>query len=236
MPDMGVGTIKSVEKTARLMLGDNEERSRTIATETGQLLYDLDLATGEILWFGAVEKITGHSPEEFAGVNLAGWEELIHPDDREVALYPLKEVRSKGSSYHAIYRFRHKDGAFLYVEDDGVPLKDDNGQICRLVGIMKDATERMKGEEIIRSLNRQIEFILGATKTGLDIIDSDFNLRYIDPEWQKVYGDPTGRKCYEYFMGRNDMSPVAVFLGQWKPRNQLSRKRFWPEKAAGLSR
>jgi PAS domain S-box-containing protein len=27
-------------------------------------------------------------------------------------------------------------------------------------------------------------------------------VRYVDPGWQKVYGDPTGRKCHEYFMGR----------------------------------
>ncbi|HUL38523.1 MAG TPA: PAS domain S-box protein [Thermodesulfobacteriota bacterium] len=56
-------------------------------------------------------------------------------------------------------------------------------------------------EEEITTLKQQMEFILGVTKTGLDIIDSKFNIRYIDPEWAKVYGDPTGRKCYEYFMG-----------------------------------
>jgi signal transduction histidine kinase len=59
----------------------------------------------------------------------------------------------------------------------------------------------------VKALQRQIEFILGATKTGLDIIDTNFNLRYIDPEWAKIYGDPTGRKCYEYFMGRSAPCP-----------------------------
>ncbi len=52
---------------------------------------------------------------------------------------------------------------------------------------------------------RRIEFILGATKTGLDIIDSEFNIRYVDPEWQKVYGDPNGKKCYEYFLGLDEV-------------------------------
>jgi PAS domain S-box-containing protein len=75
-------------------------------------------------------------------------------------------------------------------------------------------------EEEIRTLNKQIEFILGATKTGLDIIDSEFNVRYIDSEWAKVYGDPTGRKCYEYFMGRKDPCPgcgIIVALRTKKP-------------------
>jgi len=62
-------------------------------------------------------------------------------------------------------------------------------------------------EEDIRTLKQQMEFILGVTKTGLDIIDSEFNVRYIDPEWTKVYGDPTGKKCYQYFMDRSGVCP-----------------------------
>jgi two-component system cell cycle sensor histidine kinase/response regulator CckA len=62
-------------------------------------------------------------------------------------------------------------------------------------------------EEETRTLKKQMEFILGVTRTGLDIIDSDFNMRYVDPEWAKVYGDPTGKKCYKYFMERNEVCP-----------------------------
>jgi len=61
----------------------------------------------------------------------------------------------------------------------------------------------------ISQLNRNVEFILGATKTGLDIIDSDFNIVYIDPEWKKVYGDPKGKKCYEYFMEKDEACRVC---------------------------
>jgi diguanylate cyclase (GGDEF)-like protein len=70
-----------------------------------------------------------------------------------------------------------------------------------------DITERKKAEEEVKRLNQQIEFILGATKTGLDIIDTEFNIRYIDPEWKKVYGNPEGKKCYEYFMDRKEVCP-----------------------------
>ena len=64
-----------------------------------------------------------------------------------------------------------------------------------------------QAEEEIRTLKQQMEFILGVTKTGLDIIDSEFNIRYIDPEWAKIYGDPTGKKCHQYFMDRNEVCP-----------------------------
>lgn len=66
---------------------------------------------------------------------------------------------------------------------------------------------RNRADSEVETLKKQIEFILGAAKIGLDTIDSGFNVRYIDPEWEKVYGDPTGKKCYEYFMGRSEMCP-----------------------------
>jgi PAS domain S-box-containing protein len=59
----------------------------------------------------------------------------------------------------------------------------------------------------IHELYKQIEFVLGSTNTGLDIIDSDYNIVYIDPEWEKKYGSPAGKKCYEYFMGKKEVCP-----------------------------
>jgi PAS domain S-box-containing protein len=86
------------------------------------------------------------------------------------------------------------------------PIKH-NGQVVAASIITRDITERKRAEDETKLLKRQLEFILGATKTGLDIIDSQFNIRFIDSEWQKIYGDPTGKKCYEYFMGRNKVCP-----------------------------
>jgi len=56
-------------------------------------------------------------------------------------------------------------------------------------------------------LLRRIERLMGASGIGVDIIDAKYNIRYIDPAWQKTLGDPVGRKCYKYFMGRNSVCP-----------------------------
>jgi signal transduction histidine kinase/ActR/RegA family two-component response regulator len=48
-----------------------------------------------------------------------------------------------------------------------------------------------------------------ATHTNINITDADYNLHYVDPNWQKIYGDPVGRKCYEYFMGRDKPCEVC---------------------------
>ena len=48
----------------------------------------------------------------------------------------------------------------------------------------------------IKNLRKQIDFILSAARTTLHIVDSDFNIIYVDPERQKIYGDSKGLKCY----------------------------------------
>jgi len=70
----------------------------------------------------------------------------------------------------------------------------------------KELESEVKSKELAelqaKKLRQQIEFILGATKTGLDIIDKDYYIRYIDPEWAKIYGPWEGKQCFDYFMDR----------------------------------
>jgi PAS domain S-box-containing protein len=75
-------------------------------------------------------------------------------------------------------------------------------------------------------LQRQVQFVLGATRTGLDIIDSELNIRYIDPEWEKVYGDPAGKKCHEYyFAGRNSPCPDCGVLKALEAKTRVVTER-----------
>ncbi len=54
-----------------------------------------------------------------------------------------------------------------------------------------------------------LSYVMEATNTNINITDAHYNLQYVDSNWQKVYGDPTGRKCYEYFMGRDKPCEVC---------------------------
>jgi diguanylate cyclase (GGDEF)-like protein/PAS domain S-box-containing protein len=77
----------------------------------------------------------------------------------------------------------------------------------RTKSLEQEIASRKEIEEKARVLYQRLEFTLGATKTGLDIIDKDFYLHYVDPEWARNYGDWQGKKCFEYFMGRKSSCP-----------------------------
>lgn len=125
-------------------LRESEERYRIIAEQTGQVVYDYDVVSGTITWTGAIRKITGYDPEEFQKMDIDAWAESIHPEDREDALQLLEEARKACGAYHAEYRMRHRSGIWLFIEDNGVFMRDDSGVVHRMLGTLSDITERKR--------------------------------------------------------------------------------------------
>ena len=102
---------------------------------------------------------------------------------------------------------QRQDGTDISCIITATPFKTLSGELIGIVEDFSDITDRKRAEEDVIGLQKQIEFILGATKTRLDIIDSAYNIRFIDPEWQKLNGNPSGKKCYEYFMAGKEGCP-----------------------------
>lgn len=144
---------KQVEKA----LVESEHRFRIVGEQTGHMVYDCDMATGEIKWVGSVESITGFAVEEYQDVNITGWEEMIHPDDRQEAVAERDAAAQSGGKYQVEYRLRRKDGSYAYVEDRGVVLTNNRGQSYRMLGTMKDISERKKIQEDREHLIRELE-------------------------------------------------------------------------------
>jgi diguanylate cyclase (GGDEF)-like protein/PAS domain S-box-containing protein len=240
----------TLQKESEAKLAISEERYRLLTEQIGHLIYDLNLSTGEIIWSGLIEQITGFTREEFSKIDLKRWAEMIHPDDRKRAADLLNKAVKSGNIHEAEYRFLQKNGGYVYMRDRGIFLKDKNGLPYRMLGCMEDVSKnkeyenelkvyrenlevlvqqrteslnreintRKEAEEKANTLNQQIEFILGATKTGLDIIDQEYNLRYVDPAWARHYGSWTGKKCYEYFMGGKDPCPGCAIAEAFRTK------------------
>jgi len=146
----------TLRKQAEQALRESEERFRLVAERTGQMIYDLDIVSGRVQWAGAVPQVSGYSFDEFQQIDLKAWEEHIHPEDREKAILLLEKTMATGQPYDAEYRFRRKDGNYIIVEDNGVFLKEDQGQSVRMLGTMNDVTERRKAQGLILRVGRSI--------------------------------------------------------------------------------
>ncbi len=146
---------------SRNHLSESEERYRIAANNTGQLVYDVHLASGRIDWSGAIEAVTGYTAEEFASVGSKGWMDLIHPDDRQHALKLRDQAIAKACPYIADYRFRKKDGGFVDIAERGSFSTDPSDPAVHLIGVMEDVTRKRMAEKELSESQRMISTLMG---------------------------------------------------------------------------
>ena len=142
-------------------LKESEMSFRIIAEETGQLLYSFDPKTGKVKWSGAVEAVTGYTYEEYRSFDVDAWAEHIHPDDRKMVLKTMDEAVEHHTRFDVKYRFRRKDGSYIFVEEQGAFVPDSESASYPTVGAISNITERKRTEEelkkVIKKLRAQIE-------------------------------------------------------------------------------
>ncbi|MBF2051869.1 MAG: PAS domain-containing protein [Candidatus Sericytochromatia bacterium] len=172
----------SERQRAQQSLQASEERYRIIAEQTGQMLYDWDVLSGQIYWAGSIEQITGFSEADYQTVNIERWEALIHPEDRRMAMMALDAAAASAEgSYSLEYRLQRSDQSYVYVEDNGIFLKNADGEAYRMLGTMKDVSERRAAsEQLHKALEERgilLQEIHHRVKNNFQIMISLLNLQ-----------------------------------------------------------
>lgn len=175
-------------KRAEQRVRANEETYRIVIEQTGQMVYDYDIATGKIRWLGDIHGTTGYTSDEFTRVDIAAWEELIHPDDRETTLEILDETMKKCSKFDVEYRLKSKNRTYLDMKDNGVFLKDEKGNAYRMLGTMKDITEQKRIEQARRENEEKFESIGTSAQDAIIIMESDGKISYWNDAAMKTFG------------------------------------------------
>jgi PAS domain S-box-containing protein len=82
----------------------------------------------------------------------------LHPENRDVPMRNLPETIANGRS-RTEYRIRHKDGRYLWVEDNQQLVRNEAGDPAEIVGVWTDITQR-KRAEIRLSLQHSVASVL----------------------------------------------------------------------------
>jgi PAS domain S-box-containing protein len=110
--------------------------------------YVLDIATGG--WTSSIilDEILGIRQDYEKTV--AGWNALVHPDDRENMMAYLAEVFAQKKRFERDYRIiRQNDGQGRWVLGLGELTLNDAGKPVRMIGVIQDITERKNYEQRI---------------------------------------------------------------------------------------
>ncbi len=200
--EFGIGRDITERKRNELALIESREKLRLTMDHIPLHIGAIDKSGKFILWNKYSEKMFGYTQKEVTGKMPA-----VNVHEKLKDAVDVVRTAGKNSIYDKEVNLKHKDGHMIPAHLVVVPYRDPSGKIMAYYGFAEDITERKRAENELKETKERLEYILGATKTGIDVIDSDFNLRYVDPAWQRTYGDPFGRKCYDYFMGRKNICP-----------------------------
>ncbi len=125
---------------------------------SGNLLYELDPATGRILWDGDTRGVLGVAPEEVATARQ--WMARVHPDDA-ARLRGLRARLLSGEVPSVALEYRVRRGAdeWITLGVNGYALDDPTrrrGGQRRVIGFVSDVTERVKAEAERQALAAQL--------------------------------------------------------------------------------
>jgi PAS domain S-box-containing protein len=128
-------------------LREAETKYRTLIERIPAAVYidALDEISSNIYISPQIEVMTGWPPEEWQ--RRAGmWLEIMHPEDLD-AVVALQRESSETGEFVAEYRVISPDGEAVWIRDEGVIVKTDEGRPLFWQGVLLDITEEKQMEQ-----------------------------------------------------------------------------------------
>lgn len=152
----GIGAIirnVTEHKKAVAALEENELRYRTLAN-SGQAL----------IWTSGLDKKCDYFNKtwlDFTGKPLEdelgdGWVAGVHPDDLDHCIDTYVTSFDRREPFSMEYRLLHHSGDYRWLQDDGTPRFDSEGNFIGYIGHCLDISERKKTEEEHERLQQEL--------------------------------------------------------------------------------
>jgi PAS domain S-box-containing protein len=152
---------------AERALHESEERFRQFGEASSEILWIREAETLQWVYLApAFEQIYGLDRETvLRGDNMAGWLDLIVPEDREMVRDAIERVRGGDRTNYDFRIRRPSDGTTRWLRNTVFPMRDPAGQICWLGGVGRDITAEKQAiarqEILVNELQHRARNLLG---------------------------------------------------------------------------
>lgn len=188
----------------------SNERYDIVAKATSDTIWDWDLKTNHFIFNKGIQGIFGYKKAD-VGNTIQWWFDKIHPEDSlKMSVKVYSYIEEKTEKWQDYYRFLCADGTYKYVYDRGFLVKDEQGNVIRVISAMQDITKLKEEEQRLRLL----ETVITQTKDSIIITESESNARgipkivYVNPAFTKLTGYNSKEvigKTPKVFMSRNSV-------------------------------
>jgi PAS domain S-box-containing protein len=109
-------------------------------------------------------EFTGRTLEQEMG---DGWAEGVHPDDLDGCFKTYVGAFEKRERFSMVYRIRRHDGEYRWIQDDGAPRYDHNGEFLGFIGHCLDITDQMQAVRTLKESEERFRKLSGLTFEGI---------------------------------------------------------------------
>lgn len=179
-------TLRDVTKCkqAEEDLRKSEEKYRQLISNIPDIIWTADY-NGKIFFVSPnIEKETGYTSEEFYKSGIFG---KINPEDTKKVKKAFKELFIKGTMFDVEYRFKKKDGKWIWVNNRSVSTYKRDG-VMYANGISLNITRRKQEEEALQESKNRYSTIIKHSKELYYIHDDQGKINYISPQCEQIFG------------------------------------------------
>lgn len=222
---LAAADVTEVQET-REQLQANEHRFRALVENSADSFFITD-NQGRVTYTSPnIKTLLGYEPEEFINMRAS---DLLHPDDLVQARRDLAALETQeGLHIPGTWRFRHKDGAWRWLEGSSVNLRSVPG-INGRISVYHDITERKANHEEILRLNSELSDFQNAIfrSSIVSRADRSGNISYVNENFVRISGYSEAE-----LVGKNHRiinsgyHPKSFWINMWKT---ISSGNIWRE-------
>jgi PAS domain S-box-containing protein len=140
-------------KRAEEHLRASEERFRLLADNIKEAFLIVELPTGRALFLSRMWEDLWGVPVDEAYANPQVWFDGIHEDDRAAVAASFRALQ-RGEPAVDVFRVRRPDQSICWVRARTFPVRDSDGRVGRVVGLIEDITAVRETEHQLRQAQK----------------------------------------------------------------------------------
>lgn len=152
------------------------ENYKAIVENIGDFIFRADPRTFKAFYVNpAVKKFFGYERDEWLA-NPTLFPASIHPDDRERVLRLIAESIELKKEGNLDFRIKSRDSSVKWVESHYFFEKNTDGDVVVVNGVLTDATERKRAEELLRESENKFRSLFDSSPDCIKLMDKNGKL------------------------------------------------------------